>query len=79
MYTNSRTDSLSVFCGSPPFIGNGFIRSITGTTFGETTTYNCHSKYTLSGSATITCQVDGSWEIPPVCLIVEGDCALGMR
>ena len=62
-----RTMHTAVSCGPPPSIGNGFINSSTGTTFGETTTYSCDSGYTLSGSDNIACQANMTWETPPVC------------
>ncbi len=60
-------DSPAVDCGAPPTISDGS-RTLAGTTFGETTTYTCTtSGFSISGSATITCQANGSWEPEPAC------------
>ena len=59
----------AVSCGSPPSIDNGSPGTPTSTIFGGTVTYSCDTGYTLSGSATITCQASG-WETPPVCTLI---------
>ena len=30
-------------------------------------TYKCFSRYVISGSATVTCQANGTWETSPLC------------
>ena len=45
---------------SQPSIANGVV-SVTGQRSGDTATYTCDSGYELVGSATRTCQADGSW------------------
>ncbi|XP_064386127.1 sushi, von Willebrand factor type A, EGF and pentraxin domain-containing protein 1-like isoform X2 [Halichondria panicea] len=63
-----------VDCGAPPTISDGS-RTLAGTTFGETTTYTCTtSGFSISGSATITCQANGSWEPEPACTMDPIDC-----
>ncbi len=60
-------DAPAVDCGAPPTISDGST-TLAGTTFGETTTYTCTtSGFSISGSATITCQANGSWEPEPAC------------
>ncbi len=60
-------DSPAVDCGAPPTISDGS-RTLAGTTFGEMATYTCTSSgFSISGSATITCQAKGSWEPEPAC------------
>ncbi len=56
-----------VSCGNPPNVGNAMMSSPTRVTFGGTATYTCNTGYQLSGSATVTCQVTGSWNTPPSC------------
>ena len=66
-----------VSCGSPPPIRNGSPGTPTSTLVGGTVTYSCYSRYLLSGSATITCQANGTWETSPLCscksLLVYGN------
>src|SRR5262249_28751942 len=46
---------------------NGTVSATTGTT-GATVTYTCNAGYTLTGSASTTCQASGSWNNPaPTC------------
>ena len=57
-----------VSCGSPPSIRNGSPGTYTSILVGGTVTYSCYNRYVISGSATITCLANGSWETPPLCL-----------
>ncbi|XP_064386691.1 protein lev-9-like [Halichondria panicea] len=43
----------------------------TGTTFGETANYICDIGFSLTGLSTITCQVNQTWEVEPVCTVVS--------
>ena len=61
------------------YYSNGSMSSSTSTTFGETNHLSCESGYTLSGSATITCQASGSWETPPVCSMTGESLVHGRR
>ena len=46
---------------------HGSVSKTTGTT-GDTRTYTCSAGYTLTGSATTTCQADHAWSNPaPIC------------
>uniref|UniRef100_A0A674GT48 Sushi domain-containing protein n=1 Tax=Taeniopygia guttata TaxID=59729 RepID=A0A674GT48_TAEGU len=39
---------------------------------GQTVTFRCHDGYSLQGSASVSCQEDGSWQPPaPVCIPCE--------
>ncbi|XP_064386426.1 latrophilin-like protein LAT-2 isoform X1 [Halichondria panicea] len=63
-----------VDCGAPPTIFDGS-RTLAGTTFGEMATYTCTtSGFSIFGSATITCQANGSWEPEPACTMGPIDC-----
>ncbi len=57
-----------VSCGNPLNVANGMVINSTGTSFGETTTYNCNTGYSLSGSAKVTCLASGSWSSVPSCI-----------
>ena len=62
---------LSADCGPPPEIANGSpIREYP--VRGTTTVYYCDFGATLLGNDTITCQDDGTWEDPPMCVLPGG-------
>ena len=52
---------IGVSCGTPDIPSNGSVDTSTGTSFGDVARYSCDTGYTLSGTAEITCQVDGQW------------------
>jgi hypothetical protein len=50
---------------------NGFVGT-TGTTFGATANYSCQTGYVLLGTATRTCQADGTWSgTTPTCTPID--------
>lgn len=53
------------YCGQAPKIANGYVQYSTGVVYGSTATYVCAAGY--NGSATITCQQNGTWQAAPVC------------
>ena len=58
MYVNN----ISTDCGSAPAAPtNGLV---TGTDFlqGDSVTYSCNTGFAMTGSATATCQADGTWD-----------------
>ena len=60
----------SVDCGPPPEIANGTFIGGTFTTVGNTAFYYCNDfSATRVGNSTITCQDDGTWEDPPLCVL----------
>ena len=62
-------------CGDPGAIANGSVDTGGGTTFGSTATYSCDSGYSLSGSATRTCNAVAVWTpAAPTCVEIA-DCA----
>ena len=68
------TFTSSVDCGPPPQIVNGTVFS--GgifTSVGRTARYRCNFGTNLVGNSTITCQDDGTWEDPPMC-VLPGEC-----
>lgn len=57
-----------VDCGALTNPSNGSVTTPSGTTFGEIATYACNPMYTLTGTATRTCQADGQWSgVAPTC------------
>ena len=40
--------------------------TFTGTTTGETATYTCDTGYQLLGTATVTCEANGTWATRPI-------------
>ncbi|MGB8294230.1 MAG: hypothetical protein WCG85_02260 [Polyangia bacterium] len=61
-------------CGSPANPGNGSV-SVPAYTHGSTATYSCTPGFALSGSATRTCQTDGTWSGDvPTCVAVDAVC-----
>ena len=58
-------------CGALTNPENGSVSAPT-TTYGSTATYTCNTGYNLSGSATRSCQDDGTWRgDAPTCPIVD--------
>ena len=58
---------LAIQCDALSDPANGTV-SITGTGVGDTATYSCDEGYELSGSGTLTCQLNGEWSgSPPTC------------
>ena len=53
-------------CGDPTPV-NGSV-SDTATTYNTTVTVSCADGYSVSGSAEILCQADGTWSDSPTCL-----------
>ena len=53
--------STAVDCGTLPNPTNGQVTTTAGTTFGQTSTYNCNTGYNLIGDSTRTCQATGNW------------------
>jgi hypothetical protein len=68
-----------VDCGPPASPSNGNVTA-QATKYGSTASYSCSFGYTLSGTATRTCQADGSWsDTEPTCSAVTcGACASGL-
>ena len=62
------TCGTEVDCGAPdPAPADGSI-DYTTTTYGSTATYSCNAGYSLVGTASVTCQNDGTWsDVAPVC------------
>ena len=60
-YIDSINVSTGVDCGTLPNPANGQVSHTTGTTFGQTATYNCNTGYNLVGDSTRTCQDTGQW------------------
>ncbi|KAL5020301.1 hypothetical protein ScPMuIL_003193 [Solemya velum] len=54
-------------CGPPPAVTNGYITARTGVEGGDTVTYVCDKRYKMTGSATVGCHDDGTWEAVPTC------------
>ena len=50
-----------VDCGDPGSVQMGVRELLEGTTFRSTTIFKCNRGYRLEGSATRTCQANGSW------------------
>ncbi|XP_046583594.1 sushi, von Willebrand factor type A, EGF and pentraxin domain-containing protein 1-like [Haliotis rubra] len=61
-WTNSDTSCL-VNCGSPPSVLNATV-TISGTWVNSSAQYACHDGFTASGSASVICQLNGTWEVP---------------
>ena len=60
--------AVDVVCESPSGIANGVV-SAPITKYGATASYYCSSAYSLQGSATRTCQADGTWDgTAPTCV-----------
>ena len=56
-------------CGSLTDPANGQVSHTSGTTFGQTATYNCNTGYNLVGDSTRTCQAVGVWSgSAPTCV-----------
>ncbi|XP_071092008.1 uncharacterized protein [Haliotis cracherodii] len=55
--------SCLVDCGSPPSVLNASV-TISGTWVNSSAMYACQDGFTSSGSASVTCEKNGSWEIP---------------
>ena len=53
-------------CGDPTPV-NGSV-SDPATTYNTTVGVSCETGYSLSGSAEIVCQADGTWSDSPTCL-----------
>ena len=58
----------SADCGPPPEIANGS-PIVASPVAGTTAIYLCDFGATLLGNNTITCQDDGTWEDPPMCVL----------
>jgi hypothetical protein len=55
-------------CGALASPTNGVASTPTGTSYGQTGSYSCDLGYSVSGSATRTCQADGTWSgTAPTC------------
>ncbi len=56
-------------CATPPSApANGTVTTPTGTGMtGDTVTYTCNAGFTLTGSASASCQPSGTWSAAPVC------------
>ena len=68
--------STAVDCDTLPDPANGRVNDTSGTTFGQTATYNCNTGYNLVGNSTRMCQATGVWSgSAPTCegmlLLVE--------
>ena len=50
-----------VDCGSLAAPANGSFTLTSGTTFGQTATYNCNTGYSLVGDSSRMCQATGNW------------------
>jgi hypothetical protein len=56
------------YCGQAPAVTNAYIASSSGSlTFSNTVTYSCYPGFSMTGSATITCQSSGVWTARPSC------------
>ncbi|XP_046367076.2 uncharacterized protein LOC124142560 isoform X2 [Haliotis rufescens] len=55
--------SCLVDCGSPPSVLNASV-TISGTWVNSSAMYACQDGFKSSGSASVTCEKNGSWEIP---------------
>jgi CUB/sushi domain-containing protein len=77
-YDDTNGDGTScalVDCGVLTSQSNGSVSAPNGTTYNETATYSCDSGYALPGSATRTCQADGTWSgSAPTCTDID-ECA----
>ncbi|MBU6161612.1 MAG: hypothetical protein KGO50_10850 [Myxococcales bacterium] len=62
-----------VVCGAPPGITSGTVATPGGSEFGATAVYACNAGYTLTGTATVTCQADGQWS-PTLASCQPRDC-----
>lgn len=65
-FSGSAPTCTPVNCGAPSIL-NGTV-SAPVTTYGATATYSCSANYSLQGSATGTCQANGTWTTPPTCV-----------
>lgn len=63
--TAPRCDPVS--CGNPPAVANATVSPTGAGSYNSTASYTCNSGYMLSGTATITCQLSGSWTSRPSC------------
>ena len=63
-----------VDCGEPttPASGKVTLTPAGVTTYGATATQSCNPGYDLSGSASISCGVDGFWSALPVTCTLKG-------
>ena len=66
-YVVSILVTLTVSCGAPPSITNGYPGQPTSTMIGGEVTYTCHTGHLLIGSETITCLSTGNWSSSPSC------------
>ena len=41
---------------------------MTGNSLGDTATYSCNNGYSLSGVNIVTCEDNGQWSDPPICV-----------
>lgn len=58
-------------CGLPTGIANGTF-TYDGTGVGDNVKYTCDVGFTLTGTLTITCDVNATWsDVPPTCTIVD--------
>lgn len=65
--------AVGVDCGPPPRVSNGVVSALS-TLYNATATYYCSAGFDLEGSPMLTCQADGSWGTPPVC-VCQTTCA----
>ena len=62
-------------CGVLGNPSGGTVDSSAGTTYGSVATFTCDLGYTMTGTATSTCQADESWDnLDPGCHI-NGTCS----
>ncbi|MBK6580485.1 MAG: hypothetical protein IPG17_30870 [Sandaracinaceae bacterium] len=67
-YTGQDCD-VPVTCASAPPAApaNGTAGTATGSSFGDTVTYDCDGNFRMLGSATSSCGADGEWTPAPTC------------
>ncbi|CAL1528983.1 unnamed protein product [Lymnaea stagnalis] len=56
-----------VYCGVPTQIHNGFIASITNTTYRGTASYECYPGFNMNAISMSTCEESGQWSKGPAC------------
>ena len=56
-----------IFCDLPPPPPEYGGYAFTGSSFGDTVTYDCECGFDLEGPQTLTCGKTGDWGIPPCC------------
>ena len=70
-WSGSAPTCTAIDCGTLTAPANGSV-NVPTTTYGSTATYTCLAEYRVTGSATRTCQADGTWlGAAPTCVLID--------